>query len=418
MAYSSIKLYRKISNNVKSVVVYYKQKTTLRHLTTVAVKEKDFDKKAGRVKPTDKEYEQKNEIIQRAHEQIESTIVSYVKEHAVKPDCDYVKKQIKLNTDAVKIKSGSELTDYYQKFLQEKTIFFANPDRSKQSLKDYQSTFNALLDYQRVVKSIPLNALVDNIWLEQFNQFLSKERPAVAGYTFLSSKQGAKTRHKRFICLKNFGNWLVSKNHLPSVEVLSKFRIRVEDNNHYALTLDEMKLLQDKIFKRETHQKAIDVFLFACHTGLRISDVKQLKKSMVKNKKGNTVLELNTQKTKAKAEVPISRLALHILDKYNYNLRLFSEQKLNKYIHEALQTIDEFNEYYVYGTRNEDAPKHELITFHTGRRTFITNLVNNNVNLNAIMKMTGHKKISTLQEYINPDYELITENIKIFNDLY
>jgi hypothetical protein len=34
------------------------------------------------------------------------------------------------------------------------------------------------------------------------------------------------------------------------------------------------------------------------------------------------------------------------------------------------------------------------------------------------MKMTGHKKISTLQEYINPDYELITENIKVFNDLY
>jgi integrase len=417
MGYSSIILYRKNANNEKAVIVYYKHKTTLRHLTTVTVKEKDFDKKAGRVKPSDNEYEQKNEIIQRVHEQIENTIVSYVTEHAVKPDCEYVKKQIKLNIDSVRLKSDAELTDYYQRFLQDKIIFFNNPDRSRQSIKDYQSTYNALLDYQRIVKSIPLNSLVNRMWLEQFNQFLSKERPHITGYTFLTSKQGAKTRHKRFICLKVFGNWLVSNNHLPSVEVLTKFRIRVEDSNHYALTLDEMKLLQQKKFERDTHQKAIDLFLFACHTGLRISDVKQIKRAMVKQKNGKPILELNTQKTKSKAEVPLSRFAMHILEKYDYDLKVYSDVNLNKYIHEALETIDEFNEYYLYGNKNEDAPKFELITFHTGRRTFITNLVNNNVNLNAIMKMTGHKKISTLQEYINPDYELIAENIKIFNDL-
>lgn len=418
MAYSTIKLYRKNSNNEKSVVIYYKHKTALRQPTTVTVKEKDFDKKAGRVKPTDSEHEQKNDIILQRYEHIENIIVSYVSEHGIKPDCNYVKKQLKLNNDNVKLKSDAELTEYYQRFLQEKIIFFNNPDRSKESIKDYRSTYNALLDYQRVVQSIPLNSIVNRIWLEKFNQFLSKERPQIDGYTFLTQMQGSITRHKRFNCLKNFGNWLVTNNHLQSVEVLSKFKIRVEENTHYALTLEEIKLLQEKKFERETHQKAIDIFLFACHTGLRISDVFQVKKVMIKEKKGNIMLELKTQKTKVKAEVPLSRFALHILAKYNYNLKLYSKVNMNKYIHEALETIDEFKEYYVYGNKNEDAPKYELITFHTGRRTFITNLVNNNVNLNAIMKMTGHKKISTLQEYINPDYELMTENIKIFNDLY
>ena len=418
MAYSSIKLYRKNSNNEKSVIIYYKHKTALRHPTTVTVKEKDFDKKSGRIKPTDSEHEQKNEIIKRVYEQIENIILSYVTEHGIKPDSDYVKKQIRLNTDTVKLKSGAELTDYYQIFLQEKVIFFNNPDRAKESIKDYRSTYNALLDYQRVVDSIPLNSIVNRMWLEKFNQFLSKERPRIDGYKFLTQMQGSKTRHKRFICLKNFGSWLVANNHLPSVEILSKFKIRVEENIHYALTLEEIKLLQEKKFERETHQKAIDGFLFACHTGLRISDVLQVKKVMIKEKKGKEILEMKTQKTKVKAEIPLSRFALYILEKYNYNLKLYSEVYMNKYLHDALETIDEFKEYYVFGNKNEDAPKHELITFHTGRRTFITNLVNNNVNLNAIMKMTGHKKISTLQEYINPDYELITENIKIFNDLY
>ncbi len=417
MAYSSITLYRKNADNEKSVIIYYKHKTTLRQITTVTVKEKDFDKRAGKVKPSDKDYEQKNKTIQRVYERIESTIVRYLTEHGIKPDCDFVKKQSKLNIDNIRLESEAELTDYYHRFLQEKIIFFNNPDRSQQSLKDYRSTYNALLDYQRVVHSIPLNAIVNLLWLERFNQFLSKERPRVEGYDFRTSKQSSKTRHKRFICLKNFGNWLLSNNKLPSVEVLSKFKIQVEDNNHYALSLDEIKLLQAKKFERDTHQIAIDLFLFACHTGLRISDVNQVKEAMVKEKKGKMILRLNTQKTKEKAEVPLSRFAMHVLEKYNYNLKQYSDVNVNKYLHEALKTIDEFKEYYVYGARNEDAPKHDLITFHTGRRTFITNLVNNNVNLNAIMKMTGHKKISTLQEYINPDYELITENIKIFNDL-
>jgi len=65
MAYSSITLYRKNADNEKSVIIYYKHKTTLRQITTVTVKEKDFDKRAGKVKPSDNEYEQKNKIIQR-----------------------------------------------------------------------------------------------------------------------------------------------------------------------------------------------------------------------------------------------------------------------------------------------------------------------------------------------------------------
>lgn len=417
MAYSSVTLYRKNANNEKYVIVYYKHNSTLRHLTSVKVKDKDFDKKAKRVKPTDIDYEKKNEIIQTVHDQIESIIIQYLTENGIKPECDYVKKQIKLNIGNTKIKSDAELTEYYQKFLHDKTIFFDNPDRSKQSLKDYQSTYNALLDYQQIIHSIPINSIVNETWLERFNQFLSKDRPHIHGYTFKTSKQGSKTRHKRFICLKNFGNWLVRNKHMPSVEVLSKFKIRVEDNIHYALSLDEIKLLQQKKFEKQTHQTAIDLFLFACHTGLRISDVRLVKKVMVKEIKGKIILKMNTQKTKTKAEIPLSRFAYSVLEKYNYDLKIYAEVNVNKYLHEALQTISEFNENYVYGTRNEDAPKFELITFHTGRRTFITNLVNSNVNLNAIMKMTGHSKIATLQEYINPDYELINDNIKVFNDL-
>ena len=417
MAYSTVKLYRENAKKEKFVVIYYKHQSNLRHQTTVCVKQKDFDNKAGRVKGTDKDSVLKNEIIDAVHSNIENIIESYILENGFKPSSDYVKNQLKLGNTSAKLKSEAELTDYYHEFLIARRIFFSNPDRAQTSIKDYKSTYNALLDYKAVVKSIPLNSLNSHDWLERFNQFLSKDRPTITNYKFLSTKQGSKTRHKRFVCLKVFAKWLSEKHIISTYEVLSKYRIRVIKNSHYALSLSEVKLLQETTFPKDTHQKAIDMFVFACHTGLRISDVLRVKKAMISEKDGMNRLEFRTHKTKEKAELQLTKKATAILEKYNYNLKLYSEPNVNKYLHEALKTLDGFSENILYGKDNSDAPKHELITFHTGRRTFITSLVNNNVNLNAIMKMTGHKRISTLQEYINPDYNLTSDNIKVLNDL-
>ena len=417
MAYSTVKLYRDNAKKEKFVVIYYKHQSPLRHQTTVCVKPKDFDNKAGRVKASDKDSVLKNEIIDTVHGNIENIIEKYILDNGSKPSGEYVKNQLKLGNTNAKLKAEAELTDYYHQFLTSRQIFFNNPDRAKTSIKDYKSTYNALLDYKAVVKSIPINSLNSHDWLEAFNQFLSKDRPTVPNHKFLSDKQSSKTRHKRFVCLKVFAKWLSEKGFLSTYQVLSKYRIKVISNDHYALSLPELKLLQETTFTKDTHQKAVDMFVFACHTGLRISDVLRVKKGMIKEVDSMKRLDFRTQKTKEKAEVQLSQKAIAILEKYNYNLKLYSEPNVNKYLHEALKTLDKFNEYYMYGRDNEEAPKHELITFHTGRRTFITSLVNNNVNLNAIMKMTGHKRISTLQEYINPDYNLTSDNIKVLNDL-
>ena len=417
MGYSSVTLYRENAQKEKCVVIYYKHISTLRESTSVFVKLKDFDKKAKRVKHSDADHEIKNRIIARLHSDVEHIIDTYMNEHRIKPDGAYVKKQLQLTSDTVRLNVGAELTEYYQQFLTEKALFFNNPDRSKQSLKDYKSTYNALIDYQKVIGSIPMNAINSKDWLERFNQFLAKDRPRIANYKFLTSKQSSKTRHKRFSCLRVFAKWMVLNGQLANFDTLNMYKIRVVGNNHYALSLGELKLIHETTFIRETHKKAIDMFLFACHTGLRISDVRLVKQSMITTIKSGRFLQMKTQKSKIDAEIPLSQFAEQILVKYDYNLRLYSEGNVNKYIHEALSTLEVFKEKYVYGAKNEDAPKYELITFHSGRRTFITNLVNNNVNLNAIMKMTGHKKISTLQGYINPNYELISENIKIFNDI-
>lgn len=48
----------------------------------------------------------------------------------------------------------------------------------------------------------------------------------------------------------------------------------------------------------------------------------------------------------------------------------------------------------------ERKPKHDLVVIHTARRTLATLLVDNGLPYHQVLKITGHKKLSTLQKYI------------------
>ena len=47
--------------------------------------------------------------------------------------------------------------------------------------------------------------------------------------------------------------------------------------------------------------------------------------------------------------------------------------------------------------------KYELVVIHTARRTLATQLVEHGLEHSQVMKITGHKKLSTLQKYIRSD---------------
>jgi integrase len=418
MSYSKIILYKENADKEQFVIIYYKHAdNALRHRTGVSVNLKNWDKRVNIVKPTDTSHKNKNEVIKNSHDLVEQIISDFVIENGIKPTSEYVKKELKLGKKLKKEKIDADIIECYDEFLGAKRIEFSSPDRSISSLKDYTSTKNALLDYIKVNGTVSLNNLNNQIWLSQFNTFLSKTRKEIIGYKFKTSAQNDKTRSKRFSVLKEFGKWLVKNKFLTTIETLNEFRIKPIKIKYYALSLEELKKIQNFRFINANYQKAIDILIVACHCGVRFSDAIRINKNRITNYEDTEILKMISQKSKEKFEVPLTKKVKEILVKYDYNLNLMAGQKVNKYIHEALELVDGFKEEYEYGTEGDAKPIYKLVTFHTGRRTFITNLVNNNISLNAIMKMTGHKKISTLQGYINPDYPLMIENVKIFNDL-
>lgn len=145
----------------------------------------------------------------------------------------------------------------------------------------------------------------------------------------------------------------------------------------------------------KTNEKVRDLFLFAVHTGCRVSDLMRFKPSDFKQKGEVSYLEYLSQKTKKRCAVPLSKRAIEIAKKYEYTLPVIAHQYGNKEIKKMCKAAG-INELVTYideqaGRLKEvTKEKSELVTWHTARRTFITRAKDKGVSMEALKSMVGH----------------------------
>jgi len=119
-----------------------------------------------------------------------------------------------------------------------------------------------------------------------------------------------------------------------------------------------------------------DALRFSCVTGLRYSDLAQLKRENIKKDE----IKITIKKTKELLTIPMNQYSASILKNYTTKLRpipIISNQKMNDYIKELCQKTEISEPVQIVrcrGARREVVlyPKHELISVHTGRKTFCT----------------------------------------------
>ena len=152
-----------------------------------------------------------------------------------------------------------------------------------------------------------------------------------------------------------------------------------------------------------------DVFLFQCFTGLRYSDVFNLRRSDVKENH----VEITTVKTADSLIIELNSHSKAILGKYknvhfehDKVLPVITNQKMNDYLKE-LAELAEINEpvrevYYKGNQRiDETTPKYALLGTHAGRRTFICNALSLGIPAQVVMKWTGHSDDKAMKPYID-----------------
>lgn len=231
---------------------------------------------------------------------------------------------------------------------------------------------------------------------------------------------------KQFSFLRWFLRWCKKKNYLQN-NIFEDFRPKLKTTQKKIIFLTQTELQQVRNCnipsQKEYLERVRDVFLFLCFTGLRYSDVANLKKSDIK---GGTI-EITTIKTTDSLIIELNNHSREILEKYKdkvYDkelaLPIITNQKMNEYLKELMELagIDEpIRETHYKGNERIDTitPKYALIGTHAGRRTFICNALSLGIPPQVVMKWTGHSDYKAMKPYIDIADETKINAMEKFN---
>lgn len=180
-----------------------------------------------------------------------------------------------------------------------------------------------------------------------------------------------------------------------------------EKVDHIYLTQNEIEKIEKTILKTDRHKRARDLFLIQCYTAIRVGDLMQLtSENFKKTKDGMHYLEYLQSKTEKTVQIPLSEKFIALLKRNGNQLPLkLSEQKINDYIKEVA-VIAELNdtihiEKTIGGKKvKKRFKKSEIISNHTGRRSFCTNAYLAGMSTIDIMAMSGHSSETVFYRYI------------------
>lgn len=105
-----------------------------------------------------------------------------------------------------------------------------------------------------------------------------------------------------------------------------------------VLSLEQILEISNTTFETEHLEKVKDVFVFQCLTGMRYGELKFINKRLI-TRSNCILLKEEKNSNKVSRLIPMSKLALAILKKYDYRLPLISNQKQNAAVKEVVGKI-------------------------------------------------------------------------------
>ena len=191
------------------------------------------------------------------------------------------------------------------------------------------------------------------------------------------------------------------------------FRVIQEQTDDIALSEKELAAIYKHNVPDRIRDIARDWFIIDCYTGLRVSDIKLLSDINIAS---NSIVIAN-EKTDTKVVIPMRSEIKAILKKWKGFPPKLTDQEINRSIKEVAEVagLTQTVLYFLTkgGTRRDFyLKKYEMISCHTGRRTFITMLLNAGIPDNQVMQLAGIKKHATLLRYKKTKPEETAEIMK------
>lgn len=234
------------------------------------------------------------------------------------------------------------------------------------------------------------------------------------------------TIKKHLSTLRTFLRWAEAKGY-PVPPAYRTFRPRYRPVTNPVIYLTENEIA--KVWKLDipngetTLRHCRDILVFCCYTGLRYSDVANLRRGDLHDK----YFDVTTIKTSDSVRIDYNKVSKAILDRYadtplpgNKALPVISNQKMNdavkdvcKMAHIDTEVLHVYNKGDV--RREVRGPKWKFISTHTGRRSFICNGLAKGIPPHIMMKWTGHSSYATMKPYIDAVDSVRAKEMKKFD---
>lgn len=225
-----------------------------------------------------------------------------------------------------------------------------------------------------------------------------------------SKKFAVNTIHKQHKNLKKYINLAIKKGYIDISNPCNDLAVKSEQKPRDILTFAELTKVEQLEIEEIKIEQVRQMFLFACYTGLRISDVCGLKTEYVKELEKGLELNFFTLKVNKHAVIPLYKLFTvkdskskpeQILIKYLDREKEFVFPKLSEaYINRHLKVI----------ALNENVGITFNLTFHIARETFGTYMANK-VSLPTLQILMQHSDIKTTMRYVHLSKQLIEEQL-------
>lgn len=285
----------------------------------------------------------------------------------------------------------------FKKFLEEK-----KKNSKPLTIKKYKTLERVLLAFEIWNERKLTFQRIDKNFDLQFKNYLIGEK----GYL-------NNTVNKYYGSLKSYLTWALHKE-LHSNIAFQSFIAKAEVPDIVYVTEEELnKIYTMNLSHRPALAQTRDIFCFLCFTGQRISDAKNLKPSDIRESGERSAWHLFQIKgnKSAKVTVPLSQRAIEILERYKTlsfskekALPIISEAKTNENIKVIckLAGLTEIITMVKYSGKKRveiSKPKHDWITCHTGRRTFVTLSLEKKMRTEVVRAITGHSSNQTMYRY-------------------
>lgn len=215
--------------------------------------------------------------------------------------------------------------------------------------------------------------------------------------------------------LKGFVNYQIVKGVIPPID-LRNFKVVEEETDAIYLSEKELAAIYELDLSGDKQLEEIrDVFITGCFTGLRYSDLSTLSPEHIDLDNEN--INLKQRKVHKAVVIPMIDYVPEILKKYNYDLPKIPRYMFNEKIKELGRRAKLRQKIEIVRKKGNEREKKvyekwEMISSHTCRRSFCTNMYLSGFPAGELMRISGHKSPAAFMRYIKVDNQQAAKRLK------